>query len=332
MTRKEQNKILDDKTECNVNQYKVDRLNAEISAFSSGDLNKYQFLTRKDLKYKPNALDKARFEFSPLGKAFSTRLDTTAQGYQGEGVIKLLKDIRDGLRGRVNRLDDDGPDRPDDRPDRPDNNDDNNDDNNENDDDNNDDDDDDNDDDDNNDKISEYQEVISSLLEEINNKKYTNDNDDDDNVALNSVFLNNLNNEISNIKGDGEYYARLIAYQNAIIEKLKKELTNRKNLTKDIIDETSKTINEIKKERLEYHNKYKNTLFDYIKTLKQLNNAENTYGREIHNLNNTINYEAIRTNELIDRIKYLEDVEEESLKIIDDLDIKLDELKNKIKI
>ena len=43
MTRKEQNKILDDKIESNVNQYKVDRLNAEISPFSSGDLNKYEF-------------------------------------------------------------------------------------------------------------------------------------------------------------------------------------------------------------------------------------------------------------------------------------------------
>ena len=49
MTRKGQNKILDDKIESNINQYKVDRLNAEISAFSSGDLNKYEFLTRKDL-------------------------------------------------------------------------------------------------------------------------------------------------------------------------------------------------------------------------------------------------------------------------------------------
>ena len=97
MTHKEQNKILDDKIESNVNQYKVDRLNAEISAFSSGDLNKYEFLTRKDLKYKPNALDKARIEFSPLGQTFSTGLDKTAQGYQEEGVIKLLKDIRDGL-------------------------------------------------------------------------------------------------------------------------------------------------------------------------------------------------------------------------------------------
>ena len=118
MTRKEQNKILDDKIESNTNQYKLDRLNAEISAFSSGDLNKYEFLTRKDLKYKPNALDKAKFEFPPLGKAFSVGLDKTPQGYQEEGVIKLLKDIRDGLAGGVNRRPNDNrsdDNRPDDR-------------------------------------------------------------------------------------------------------------------------------------------------------------------------------------------------------------------------
>ena len=112
MTRKEQNKILDNKIESNANQYKVDRLNAEISAFSSGDLNKYEFLTRKNLKYKPNALDKTKFEFSPLGKAFSVGLDKTVQGYQEEGVIKLLKDIRDGLPDGVNRRPNDN--RPDD--------------------------------------------------------------------------------------------------------------------------------------------------------------------------------------------------------------------------
>ena len=134
MTRKKQNKILNDKIESNINQYKVDRLNAEISAFSSGhlnyrvwiDLNKYEFLTRKDLKYKPNALDKARFQFSPLGQTFSIGLDKTARGYQEEGVMKLLKDIRDVLRGGVKPS---GPD-----------------DNNDNDDNDNDDDDDDNDD------------------------------------------------------------------------------------------------------------------------------------------------------------------------------------------
>ena len=99
MTRKEQNKILDAKIESNVNQYKVDRLNAEISAFPSGDLNKYDFLKRIDLNYKPNALDKARFEFSPLGRVFNEGLDKTIPNYQEEGVIKLLKEIRDNLAG-----------------------------------------------------------------------------------------------------------------------------------------------------------------------------------------------------------------------------------------
>ena len=109
MTHKDQLKILNNKIECNTNQYKVDRLNAEISAFSRGDLNKYEFLTRKDLKYKPNALDKGKFEFSPLSKAFSMGLDKTADvdktadGYQEEGVIRLLKDIRDGIASNVIR-------------------------------------------------------------------------------------------------------------------------------------------------------------------------------------------------------------------------------------
>ena len=97
MTCKEQNKILDAKIVSNVNQYKVDRLNAEISAFSSDDLNQYEFLKRIDFNYKPNALDKARFEFSPLGRAFNEGLDKSIPNYQQEGVIKLLKEIRDNL-------------------------------------------------------------------------------------------------------------------------------------------------------------------------------------------------------------------------------------------
>ena len=43
MTCKDQIKIVNDKIESNTNQYKADRLKAEISAFSSGDLNKYEF-------------------------------------------------------------------------------------------------------------------------------------------------------------------------------------------------------------------------------------------------------------------------------------------------
>ena len=95
-------KILDAKIESNVNQYKVDRLNAEISAFSSGELNKYEFLKKIDLNYKPNALEQAKFEFSPLGKTFSTGLDKTIPNYQKESVIKLLKNIKNVLSIRIN--------------------------------------------------------------------------------------------------------------------------------------------------------------------------------------------------------------------------------------
>ena len=46
MTRKEQVKILDDKIKANNAQYDLDRMNAEI-AYSSGNLPKYEYLTKK---------------------------------------------------------------------------------------------------------------------------------------------------------------------------------------------------------------------------------------------------------------------------------------------
>ena len=44
MAPKVQNKILDDKIKANNAQYDLDRVNAEISAYSSGDLPKYEYL------------------------------------------------------------------------------------------------------------------------------------------------------------------------------------------------------------------------------------------------------------------------------------------------
>ena len=65
MTRKEQNKILDDKIKANNAQYNLDRMNAEISAYSSSDLHKYEYLTKKNLAYKPNTFEQAKFEYYP---------------------------------------------------------------------------------------------------------------------------------------------------------------------------------------------------------------------------------------------------------------------------
>ena len=75
MTRKEQVKILHDKIKANNAQYDLDRMNAEIAAYSSGDLHKYEYLTKKDLGYKPNAFEQAKFEYSPLGKVFTDGLN-----------------------------------------------------------------------------------------------------------------------------------------------------------------------------------------------------------------------------------------------------------------
>ena len=91
MTRKEQNKILDDKIKANNAQYNLDRMNAEISAYSSGDLHlhKYEYLTKKDLNYKPNAFKQAKFEYLPLGKVFTDGLNKTDK----KGLLKRLKNI-----------------------------------------------------------------------------------------------------------------------------------------------------------------------------------------------------------------------------------------------
>ena len=92
MTRKEQNKILEDKIEANDAQYNLDRMNVEISAYSSGDLPKYEYLTKKDLNYKPNAFEQAKFEYSPLGKVFIDGLDKSDRK---EGLLKKSKNIED---------------------------------------------------------------------------------------------------------------------------------------------------------------------------------------------------------------------------------------------
>ena len=98
MTRKDQSKILDDKIKANKAQYDLDRMNAEISAYSSGDLPKYEYLTKKDLGYKPDAFEKAKFEYSPLGKVFTDGLDKSDKN---EGLLKRLKNIEDKCNNQL---------------------------------------------------------------------------------------------------------------------------------------------------------------------------------------------------------------------------------------
>ena len=46
----------------------------KILAYSSGDLPKYEYLTKKDLGYKPDVVEKVKFEYSPIGKVFTDEL------------------------------------------------------------------------------------------------------------------------------------------------------------------------------------------------------------------------------------------------------------------
>ena len=96
MTRKDQIKILDDKIKANNVQYDLDRMNAEISAYSSGDLPKYEYLTKKGLGYKSDAVEKVKFEYSPIGKVFT---DGSAKEDKSKkvGLFKRLKNIEDNL-------------------------------------------------------------------------------------------------------------------------------------------------------------------------------------------------------------------------------------------
>ena len=92
MTRKDQIKILDDKIKANNVQYDLDRMNAEISAYSGGDLPKYEYLTKKNLGYKPDAVEKVKFEYSPIGKVLAKQ-DKSKK----IGLFKRLKNIEDNL-------------------------------------------------------------------------------------------------------------------------------------------------------------------------------------------------------------------------------------------
>ena len=92
MTVTDQIKILDRKIMQNEAQYDLDRKAAKISALSSNNLDKYEYLTDEDLGLKPSTVEQAKFEYSPLGKIFNKELD---KDDQKEGLFKRLKNIED---------------------------------------------------------------------------------------------------------------------------------------------------------------------------------------------------------------------------------------------
>ena len=72
----------------NETQYDLDRKTAKISALSSNNLDKYEYLTGQDLSLKPNTIEQAKFEYSPLGKISNRGSD---KDDKKEGLFKRLK-------------------------------------------------------------------------------------------------------------------------------------------------------------------------------------------------------------------------------------------------
>ena len=101
----DQIKILDDKIKANRAQYKLYRKTAKISALSRGELEKYKYLTGEDLVYETGVLEKAKFEYSPLGKVFNKGLD---ESDKKEGLLKRLKNIEGKNKDQLDAIRDQG--------------------------------------------------------------------------------------------------------------------------------------------------------------------------------------------------------------------------------
>ena len=90
MTVTDQINILNRKIMQNEAQYDLDREAAKISALSSNNLDKYEYLTGEDLGLKPSTVERAKFEYSPLGKIFNKCL---SEDDKKEGILKRRKNI-----------------------------------------------------------------------------------------------------------------------------------------------------------------------------------------------------------------------------------------------
>ena len=86
----------------NETQYDLDRKAANIFAFFSNNLDKYQYLTGEDLALKPSSVEQTKLGYSPLDKIFNKRLE---EEEKKEGLLKRLKNIED--RGKKKQLDTD---------------------------------------------------------------------------------------------------------------------------------------------------------------------------------------------------------------------------------
>ena len=93
MTVADQIKIINNEIMQNEAQYDLDRKAAKISALSSNNVDKYEYLTGEDLGLKQSTVEQVKFEYSPLGKIFNKGLDKDDD--KKEGLLERLKNIEE---------------------------------------------------------------------------------------------------------------------------------------------------------------------------------------------------------------------------------------------
>ena len=85
-------------------QYDINREAAKISAFSSGKLDKYEYLTSEEIlpSNQQQLIQQAKFNYSPLGKALEKQVKTIKD--QGEKQVKAIQDNKKLVK--INKDDD----------------------------------------------------------------------------------------------------------------------------------------------------------------------------------------------------------------------------------
>ena len=75
-------------------RYDINREAAKISALSSGNIDKYEYLTGEDIltSNQQQLIEKARFTYSPVGKAFEKQIKTIED--EGEKQVDALKKLK----------------------------------------------------------------------------------------------------------------------------------------------------------------------------------------------------------------------------------------------
>ena len=75
-------------------QYDINREAAKISALSSGEIRKYEYLTGEDIlpSNQQQIIQQAKFTYSPLGKAFEKRIKTIED--QGKKQVDALENVK----------------------------------------------------------------------------------------------------------------------------------------------------------------------------------------------------------------------------------------------